>query len=273
MAPKERLVMEELIEEVPERKELSDQALCFRGIIYCFNVFFVFTGVALIAIGVWVQYDHVNEQISLLLGNDLFKMAGKVITGGGVLIIIVAVVGCIGVRLENSCLVLIYFFLLLLIFVVEFSGGILGLAFLASAETEQNLTWSLRDNYGATGGEEYTAAYDFIQRNFRCCGIVGNVTQAVIEYRMTAFWLNQSPLQPRKVVPPSCCRKGVDPVICQMERPQNQFRLYMHDVGCLTATEARVTEYGGVVGGVAICISILQLVGMVFAFLFFRQLP
>ena len=65
---------------------------------------------------------------------------------------------------------------------------------------------------------------------FRCCGIVGNVTAAVIEFRMTAFWLNQSPLLPRKVLPVSCCRKGVDHFICQMERPINQYRFYTHDV-------------------------------------------
>ncbi|XP_041471435.1 CD151 antigen-like [Lytechinus variegatus] len=264
----------EIEEDPPTPKPpLSEKGQCYRVVLYCLNVFFVFTGVAMVAIGVWVQLDPINEQVALLLGNDLFKMAGKAIVLGGIMILIVSLLGCVGARLENKCLLKMYFYFLLLVFVVEFSGGILGLAFLASAETEQNLTWSLRDNYGAEGGEEYTEAYDFIQKRFRCCGITGDVVAAVIEYRMTAFWLNQSPLKPRNVVPLSCCREGVDPVICRLERPQNLYRLYLHDVGCLTATENRVTEYGGVVGGVAICISVLHLAGMVFTFCLYREVP
>ncbi|WP_278924693.1 tetraspanin family protein, partial [Pseudophaeobacter profundi] len=89
-----------------------------------------------LAVGLWsVIYKH---QYVSLLTTSTYVLTGYVLVVAGALVLLVVILGCCGVWRENRCLLLVYTFLLLLIFLLEVMAGLL--AYVYQAQVDDGLS-------------------------------------------------------------------------------------------------------------------------------------
>mmetsp|Transcript_44252 Transcript_44252/g.114985 ORF Transcript_44252/g.114985 Transcript_44252/m.114985 type:complete len:235 (-) Transcript_44252:30-734(-) len=84
----------------------------------------------------------------------------------GAFVFLLAVFGCCGAMKKNSCLLIIYFILVLIILVAQLAVGIAAIAFTGSFRQAISYVWNQ-----ATVAQKQT-----IQDAFDCCGVTGETT-------------------------------------------------------------------------------------------------
>jgi len=208
-----------------------------KGIIILFNIVFCITGLFLIGVGAYVQIaaesyldflgvSYVNTPIILIVV--------------GVIIFVIAFLGCCGASKENKCMLYTYSTLLTLILLVEIGVGIA--AFVLKAELKPEVQKNMKEaqmNYGKEDYEGVTKSWDYLQQNLECCGVDS-----------AADWGNS--------IPDSCCVEKVDG--CGADSNQDKFV-----DGCLTKFEKHFIDNIHIVGGVALAFAFIQLLGAIFA--------
>ncbi|KAF7273192.1 23 kDa integral membrane protein-like [Rhynchophorus ferrugineus] len=154
-----------------------------RYILILFNFFFVLTGTIIISVGISVK-AYFNE-FDDFLDKKYFYLSDLIIIIG-IIIFIIAFVGCCGALKENACLTSTFSTLLIIIFVLEGIAGICGS--LLKNRTEQFLEENLKHSMALYNNDtEITKTWDLVQTQFHCCGTF-NYTD----------WQNSS-------LPISCC--------------------------------------------------------------------
>ncbi|NXC97896.1 TSN8 protein, partial [Certhia familiaris] len=93
----------------------------------------------------------------------------------GAIIMILGFLGCCGAVKENRCMLMLFFIALLLILILQVTGGVLGAVYKSQVETALNLTLSASvDALQSTTGEykEYQEEFQKFQRMNQCCGLL-----------------------------------------------------------------------------------------------------
>uniref|UniRef100_A0A8C5LTK6 Tetraspanin n=1 Tax=Leptobrachium leishanense TaxID=445787 RepID=A0A8C5LTK6_9ANUR len=141
---------------------------CVKYLMFIFNFIFWICGIALIALGIYVQ---VQLNHSILIKNASSSGASIVIIAVGVVISFISFFGCCGAVKENYCMVTTFAVILVLIFLVEITAAIAG--------------YVLKDKI---------LLIDVAQRDFGCCG-ANNYTD----------WTTNGPFKDKTHVLDSCC--------------------------------------------------------------------
>ncbi|NWR53053.1 TSN8 protein, partial [Regulus satrapa] len=93
----------------------------------------------------------------------------------GSIIMILGFLGCCGAIKENRCMLLLFFIALLLILILQITGGVLGAVYKSQVEAVFNLTLSEGvDLLQSTTGEhkEYQEDFQKFERQNKCCGLL-----------------------------------------------------------------------------------------------------
>jgi len=201
------------------------------------NMIFVITGIIIIAVGAVIQgyqgYDHILD--------DKFSFGPGLLIATGAIILVVSFFGCCGAFKDNYCMTVTYIVFLVIIFILELGAGLAG--YVTRDHTrelvEAGLNKTLLDN--TTESHKF---WDDIQTSLHCCGI--NSPNDWPSYNITV-----------NTLPQSCC-------------PTNQTTCDKSDkthytIGCLDEASALLIKDAGVLGGVAIFIATIQLIGVIFA--------
>jgi CD63 antigen len=229
---------------------LSGGSTCIKYLLFIFNLVFVVTGIVLLIVGAVIQ--GVYKDYSFLL-DDRFFSAPALLIAVGVIVFIVSFFGCCGAVKENHCMILTFSILLLLVFILELSGGIAGYVLRDRAHD----FLSHRLNESMFSYNESTESQEFwytMQTSMECCGN-NNYTDW-----KDVFHNNSLPL--------SCCPRSH--VVVDVDYCNTTSKMYT--VGCLEKFGTFVMNHAAVLGGAGIGIAFIQLLGVVLACLLARHI-
>jgi len=205
------------------------------------NLVFALAGAFLIGVGAYIQIAA-KDYLEFLSNNYLNTPIFIIIVG--VAIFVVAFFGCCGAWQESSCMIYVYAVLISLLLICEIGAGIA--AFVLKGDLKAVMEEKSKEglqNYGNEGNEGVTKAWDSVQHELKCCGVTNSSDWLASNYGK---------------VPDSCCPKieaGGDG--CKTED--------IYPAGCLALLEDTFIGNIATVGGVALGVAFLQLVGVIFS--------
>jgi tetraspanin-4 len=215
---------------------------CVKFVFFAFNVLFWLLGCAILGIGIWLQVS--KGAYASLSPSFNFLSATVLCIAAGILVLLVGFFGCCGAIMENKCLLMTYFILVIVIFILEIVSVVLvfinrlEIQTLVSAELKKGI----KKQYRKTDDEEgLKAAWAYVQSSFQCCG-VDNYTD----------WYQPD----SNKVPRECCRNITN---CKDEDSPADW----YPKGCLEELKMSFTQNLYILGILAICIAVVQILGLV----------
>ncbi|KAE8626406.1 hypothetical protein XENTR_v10006618 [Xenopus tropicalis] len=216
---------------------------CVKFLMFFFNFVFWVCGIALIAIGIYVQ---IQLNHTLIMKNATSSGAPIVIIVVGVVIFLIAFFGCCGALKENYCMVTTFAVVLVLIFLVEIAAAI------AAYVYKDKLRTAFEDSFKNgmvhyNDTKDIADSIDLLQKEFQCCGAINSTD-----------WRQYAPFTGTNTVPDSCCKNitagcGKGPIA------------NINSEGCATGIDQWVKKNVGIVAGVALGIALFEILGIVFA--------
>ncbi|GIY30181.1 CD63 antigen [Caerostris darwini] len=210
---------------------VSGSMSCVKYLMFVMNFLFVVSGIVLIVIGGVVQ----AKDVTMFLDTK-YVTAPTILIVIGCIMFILAFLGCCGAVRENSCMVTTFGALLFIVFVIEIAGA--ATAYMYRGQLDEILKTNMNETI-AQNKSDARKVWDEMQIEWKCCGVGG-----------PSDYLNN-----KIDIPNSCC--GKDATTCpEVEAYQD---------GCYKSLLNKIKSKIGIVGGVAIGIGVVELIGVMFA--------
>jgi tetraspanin-11 len=236
---------------------------CVRFAMVIANLLILAGALAILGVGIWTIVD--KSYLEILLRNQLYMTAAYTLVAVGTITIILSIFGCMGSLKEKRILLLAYFIFVLLMFVVLLIGGVLAyiFRFQIASTLRPEMLLAIREYKPATPNDAITKAWDATQEKLECCGIETRETIG----RPWAAWNSNKHINSGsadKKVPKSCCKLDTNGtrVDCSTSTVDVNM-IFTSD--CFGAALVFVKDHTLLVGGVAIGISTIMILGMVFS--------
>ncbi|KOC60442.1 CD63 antigen [Habropoda laboriosa] len=216
---------------------------CIKYLLCAVNSLFVLTGIMIISVGTTIY--AVYEDFSHFLDPSYFSPA-TVLVVVGMLVFVIAFLGCCGALKESTCMVLVFAVSLSVVLVLELAAAISAYAL---QDGIQNLLAekinSTMHKYGKN--TEATDAINFLQSRLYCCG-----------YNGSEDWLDIT-----KEIPQSCRPWSNENVTCS---PNNDdISCAPYETGCIKHLSVIIHRSALYIGTGAVAIALIQLTGIMFA--------
>jgi len=221
---------------------------CVKYLMFFFNFLFWLSGLILIIIGAIVR-DKYGDKFADLSAQ--FANAPVLIIVVGVIVFVIGFLGCCGAVKENYCMVTTFAVLLALIFILEIVAGALGISYKNKVQglAESQLDKEIK-HYNMNGT---SILLNWAQQKLECCGRMGPGDYNNHTSKDPAFCAGKD--QGVK-----SCHTGQD---CTNK---------VYPKGCQEKVVTFVKDNMILVGGVAIGIAFIQLLGIVFACLLMKAI-
>ncbi|KAK9879961.1 hypothetical protein WA026_008470 [Henosepilachna vigintioctopunctata] len=214
---------------------------CVKYLLFCFNLLFAISGIAILTIGIifHVVYSHYSKFVY-----QSFQTVPWILIAVGIFIFIIAFLGCCGAVKESHCMITTFAFLLIVIFVLEVTVGVMGYIHRNEVEhmLEDKLNSTISDYYI---NDDIKSSWDIAQHEGKCCGISGpNDWRTVTK--------NDS-------LPHTCCPNTRDDGSCTIHSVDH------YRDSCFDKLKETFSKHTSIVGGIGIGISLSQIIGILFA--------
>ncbi|XP_015766307.1 PREDICTED: CD151 antigen-like isoform X1 [Acropora digitifera] len=188
------------------------------------SFFLALAGIGILAVGVWIMVF--KSDYKSILDSDIYVIVPGLMIAAGVVVIIVAVVGCVGAVKENRFFLISFLVMVTLIFALELTIGVL--AWVYSSKIKEEIQTTIKDKIDQQYGEnsDVTKSIDKLQKENKCCGDTGGRS-----WNNTAWQRVQRSQGKNNIVPDSCC-KTQTPDCGARDHPSN-----INNEGCLTQVE------------------------------------
>lgn len=225
---------------------------CIKYLMFVFNLLFVITGIILVSIGsvVLEQYNNYEH----FLDNKFLSVPTLLVVIGSI-IFFIAFFGCCGAIRENYCMVVTFTSLMIIIFIMELSGGISGYVLRNRAidVIEVKMEETMK-KYGPN--QEISLIWDKLQNNFDCCGLH--------DYKdWNKIFENSS-------LPRTCCEFKAG--ILEGNNCYSNMTSDIKPTGCLEAFGNFVKGHAVQLGGAGIGIAFVQILGIWFSIILARSI-
>ncbi|XP_067000703.1 CD9 antigen [Anabrus simplex] len=255
---------------------LSGCYAILKYLVVLVNLFFWLAGLAILILSIWLLTDSsfylsvTQEEAHYNIGLGIFLVTGAVL-------FIVGFLGCCGAFKESTCMLVAFFWFLLIVLVAEIAAAAWAYA------NSDVLKEMLRANVKHTVKEEYgviksrTDTFDAIQKGLQCCG-----AESYLDWKGSKFdktnvdkqgvknpiELAASAILPIFNVPASCCRGKETDTSCILGRNVGyvaRISGQMYSEGCIDKLINIVEEYKTPVIVVGFIIGIMQVLGLIFS--------
>ncbi|XP_003970169.1 tetraspanin-6 [Takifugu rubripes] len=218
---------------------------CLKTFLISYSLIFWFTGVILLAVGVW---GKVSLESYFSLASEESTNAPYVLIGTGAAIIIFGLFGCFATCRGSPWMLKLYAMFLTLMFLAELVAGISGFIFRHEIKAKLKVAFK-NDLMSYNSSDSSRSVVDTIQQSLYCCG-VKNFTD----------W-SETPYFQDKGIPTSCCR---DPTKCSPEtlKDLDKAATEVYTTGCFTLVTNVMEANLGIIAGISFGIAFFQLIGI-----------
>ncbi|EDV26435.1 expressed hypothetical protein [Trichoplax adhaerens] len=237
---------------------LDGSAKCIKLLLFAFNVVFFIMGIALIVLGAVVKSTYGSV---FTITNNALTSAPVIVIIIGCIIFLIAFFGCFGAIRESYCMITTFSIFMGIILIMEIVAAILGYVYRADVKKVLGSSFDKAlHNYNNHNTSATAKAFDFLQRTVKCCGS-NNYTD----------WFDARFDGNAISVPDSCCKTMS--AGCGYDIGQNpNLNNIIYSMGCVNKLSQDVTNNLGIIGGVAIGIACIQIIGIVFACCLMRSI-
>ncbi|XP_043357210.1 leukocyte antigen CD37 isoform X3 [Dermochelys coriacea] len=140
--------------------------------LFLFNLFFFLLGGVILSFGLWILIDQ--QSFAAVLGSSVYalKVWSYILSGVGIITMLMGFLGCLGSLKEIKCMLGFYFGFLFLLFAIQITIGVLLYTqrFTLSGKMREFVEDAIL-TYPLAGppGEKHQS-WDFIQGQLQCCG-------------------------------------------------------------------------------------------------------
>ncbi|XP_031848238.1 CD63 antigen-like [Nomia melanderi] len=220
---------------------------CIKYLLCAVNSLFVLTGMMIISVGTTIY--AVYEDFSHFLDPRYFSPATLLIVVG-ILIFVIAFLGCCGALRESTCMVLVFAVSLSVVLIMELAAAI------AAYALQDDIKDLLADNINATmhqygKNKEAEDAIDFLQSKLYCCG-----------YNGYHDW--EEIMKENQISLPKSCRPWSisDDIECG---PDSGIACNVYSSGCVKHLSSLINKSVLYIGTGAVAIALIQFTGIMFA--------
>ncbi|XP_060783519.1 tetraspanin-7 isoform X1 [Neoarius graeffei] len=214
---------------------------CLKTFLISYSLIFWFTGVILLAVGVW---GKVSLESYLLLASDLSTNAPYVLIGTGAIIIIFGLFGCFATCRGSPWMLKLYAMFLTLVFLAELVAGISGFVFRHEIKAIlKDVYWNAERNYNTTDGRNQ--AVDSIQGSLKCCGVYNYTSWGQTEYFK------------QHGIPKSCC-VALNNCTTENLKDLNLAGKVVYPRGCFSLVTTAMESNLGIIAGISFGIAFFQ---------------
>ncbi|NXB40326.1 TSN8 protein, partial [Eulacestoma nigropectus] len=132
-------------------------------------------GSIILGVSIWIRVSG-TQQVNACSHTSIIMFAGvNLLIAVGAIIMVLGFLGCCGAIKESRCMLMLFFVGLLLIVILQVTGGILGAVYKSQVELALNLTLStnvaaLQSTTGVY--KEYQETFQEFERENQCCGLL-----------------------------------------------------------------------------------------------------
>lgn len=208
-----------------------------KYLLFIFNFIFAVCGLAILTIGV-VVHLRVSQVTEHLDTNLMFPSITLIVIGS--IIFVISFFGCCGAIRESHCMTITFASFLLFILLIQVAVGVYAFVVVKDSGEHVDITESYRKIFQSYyTNKENQEVVDIVQSGLTCCGV-------------------QSPHDFTGIgpIPWSCCGNP---------EGQNCFERDAYPLGCGGEIRKALVATGNVLGGIAIGIAAVELLGIIFA--------
>ncbi|XP_034400038.1 tetraspanin-7 [Cyclopterus lumpus] len=222
---------------------------CLKTFLISYSLIFWFTGVILLAVGVW---GKVSLEDYFSLASEESTNAPYVLIGTGAIIVIFGLFGCFATCRGSPWMLKLYAMFLTLVFLAELVAGVSGFIFRHEIKAKLGVAYkNAVKNYNSTDSSSSSSsiAVDAIQSSLYCCG-VNNYT----DWSDTSYFKENG-------IPTSCCKDSAN---CQPETLKDLTKAgtEVYTVGCFARVTHVMESNLGIIAGISFGIAFFQLIGI-----------
>ncbi|KAK8740219.1 hypothetical protein OTU49_003108 [Cherax quadricarinatus] len=260
-----------------------DCGTAFAKYLLCFfNFIFFAAGGLVLALSIWLAVDNTsfllltrvsdNESLQHFNQPSVMEHGAYVLIVAGGLVFLIGFLGCCGAAMESRALLTMYGLMIIIIFILEVTGGALAAVYKAEAKEElQNFLKHTLKRYYSTQDQanSVTVAWNALMAELKCCG-VNNYT----DFQQAIMW--QANKSSETLVPRACCVLEGDPIKFRPldpncpSSPDQDNSYYL--TGCLSRLQESTFYYLTPMLSVAICLGTLQLILITLSFYMCRAI-
>jgi len=241
---------------------------CVKYLLFLFNFAFVVIGIVLIALGVSAQ-NGFGKYLHLIDIDD-FSTPPKLFIAIGVIMFLIAFLGCCGAVIENHSMIMAYSVLVGLILIMQLGVGIAAYLMGDQLESlaEQGFTKTMNEYNNDTRPDiaDIRRSWDLMQSELKCCGTANYTDWSTVT-------VPHGPDHP--LIPESCCLDGrVENCTSGITDSNFNNMDFVKDIintrGCLHVAiqDIAITRFG-IVG---IALSVIELLGVMCACVLARSI-
>lgn len=231
------------MEQVEEKKTEKS----FRNILLGLTGASLVLGLVLLIVGA-VMVSGYNVFLDFITGR--YSESATFILVMGVIVIFVSTIGFYAALKSHYCMMVTFLSIMVVAIICELVASVTIFALSNESSHDLGMRRKLHESlemYGSDSAPEQTDAWDLIQTELGCCGLVG-----------VGDYTNSSYLSQTGHLPRSCCGALQLDRLGQAE-PCKAGTTTRHQPGCATALKSALSGMCGVLGAIAVFVAIVQI--------------